>query len=248
MAKTRWTKAKANANAINNGNEYTTDDNLTINELNAIVNNSLYATQVAEEANEKANSAFEANGTLVKVNGKIQSTWSADFVENERTLSGTNNTNPIIHKTDLDSQISSINGKIAQIYPIGSIYLTIAKTPLDSSSSPASWLGGTWELLPEGYALWTTTTAGHGGNIIGAGLPNIVGFVDLENHYSGNTSSDGALTVLNGENSPTAIGQTSHSRSSTMIKLDASLYNTIYGMSNTVQPPAYCVYAWKRIA
>ena len=38
----------------------------------------------ANEALEKANNAFEANGTLVKINGENQLTWSADFAESER--------------------------------------------------------------------------------------------------------------------------------------------------------------------
>lgn len=41
----------------------------------------------ANEALEKANSAFEANGTLVKINGENQTTWSADFAESERQKS-----------------------------------------------------------------------------------------------------------------------------------------------------------------
>ena len=41
----------------------------------------------ANEALEKANNAFEANGTLVKINGENQLTWSADFAETERQKS-----------------------------------------------------------------------------------------------------------------------------------------------------------------
>ena len=37
----------------------------------------------ANEALEKANNAFEANGTLVKISGENQLTWSADFAESE---------------------------------------------------------------------------------------------------------------------------------------------------------------------
>ena len=41
----------------------------------------------ANEALDKANNAFEANGTLVKINGENQLTWSADFAESERQKS-----------------------------------------------------------------------------------------------------------------------------------------------------------------
>lgn len=41
----------------------------------------------ANDALEKANNAFEANGTLVKISGENQLTWSADFAESERQKS-----------------------------------------------------------------------------------------------------------------------------------------------------------------
>ena len=31
------------------------------------------------------------------------------------------------------------------------------------------------------------------------------------------------------------------------LMIDASLSNPVYGASDTVQPPAYCMYIWKRI-
>ena len=54
----------------------------------------------ANEALEKANSAFEANGTLVKINGENQLTWSADFAESERQKSITDGA--IVHKSDVE--------------------------------------------------------------------------------------------------------------------------------------------------
>jgi hypothetical protein len=54
----------------------------------------------ANEALEKANNAFEANGTLVKINGENQLTWSADFAESERQKSNTDGA--IVHKNDIE--------------------------------------------------------------------------------------------------------------------------------------------------
>lgn len=54
----------------------------------------------ANEALEKANNAFEANGTLVKINGENQLTWSADFAESERQKSQTDGA--IVHKKDIE--------------------------------------------------------------------------------------------------------------------------------------------------
>lgn len=43
-----WNKNKANPSSINNGKEFTTNDDLAVNELNAMVNNSFYAVDFAE--------------------------------------------------------------------------------------------------------------------------------------------------------------------------------------------------------
>ena len=62
-----WTKNKVDSSLINGGQEYTKDSNVSLEQLNAITNNSFYAADKADEALVKANSAFENNGTVVKV-------------------------------------------------------------------------------------------------------------------------------------------------------------------------------------
>jgi hypothetical protein len=44
----KWNKGKVDSAQINGGNEFTTNDVLTVAELNALVNNSLYGVEVAE--------------------------------------------------------------------------------------------------------------------------------------------------------------------------------------------------------
>lgn len=73
----KWTKNKVTPEQINNGNEYSVNDNLSVESINAIINNSFKAQEDSEEALKKANSAYEANGTLVKINGENQTTWDA---------------------------------------------------------------------------------------------------------------------------------------------------------------------------
>lgn len=75
----KWSGNKVNPGQINNGNEYTVNDNVSIEELNGIVNNSLKAQEDAERALELATGANEANGTVVKINGEPQGTWDATF-------------------------------------------------------------------------------------------------------------------------------------------------------------------------
>ena len=55
-----------------------------LNQVDTLVDTGI---NTANEALEKANNAFEANGTLVKINGENQLTWSADFAESERQKS-----------------------------------------------------------------------------------------------------------------------------------------------------------------
>ena len=166
-----------------------------------------------------------------KTNQGLDVSWEGDITLNGKSIDV------------LEKSFNAFKSEfLKQTYPIGSLYIS------QENVSPASLFGGTWEQLAEGYTLWTTTTSGEGGKKISAGLPNLVGFVDLQNHFSENTTFGGALKVLAGEKSPTAVGQSSYNRTTTMIKLDASLHNTIYGSSNTVQPPAVKTYMWTRIS
>jgi hypothetical protein len=77
-----WSETtKHSPSDINGGNKYEVKDRVSREQLNAITENSLFAVKKSEEALDKANSAFEGNGTLVTINGVPQPTWSADFVE-----------------------------------------------------------------------------------------------------------------------------------------------------------------------
>jgi hypothetical protein len=129
-------------------------------------------------------------------------------------------------------------------YPVGSIYLTTGYLS-DNNVSPASWLGGTWEKLRGGYALWTADHSA--GSTINAGLPNITGQVKFVSVYEDAQQASGAFTAT----------YTSEGRvQGTLDKIATIDFNAnngattkgIYGNSTTVQPPAYKVYAWKRIA
>lgn len=82
-----WNKNKVDPINLHGGQEFSKGDNLAIDELNAIVNNSFYASEKASRAIELAEGAVEGQGTPVTLNGEILSTWSADFAESERQKS-----------------------------------------------------------------------------------------------------------------------------------------------------------------
>lgn len=146
----------------------------------------------------------------------------------------------------------NINGKLnifgvnifEKIYPVNSIYLSM------DSESPASKFGGTWQLLPENYALWTTNGSSTGGQIIDAGLPNIVGRMNNKRSIMGepgDTETTGAFSHLIASGSLINLSWSGNKRYSELW-FDASKSNPIYGKSATVQPPAIKVFAWKRVA
>ncbi len=146
------------------------------------------------------------------------------------------------------------------IYPIGAIYISV------NSTSPTILFGGTWEALDEGYAFWTTTTAGTGGETIAAGLPNIVGNLNVVtsyNNYSQDLGLKGAFTkgadvgfkVATYENQmvshyPLFNASNGECGTQELTEPNKSITydNKVYGKSETVQPPAIKVYAWKRTA
>ncbi|MDO5305806.1 MAG: hypothetical protein Q4E87_09565, partial [bacterium] len=132
--------------------------------------------------------------------------------------------------------------KLIGVYPVGAIYLST------SNISPASFLGGNWKKLPEGYALWTASSGA--GGTISAGLPNITGSATLRHIDSGNViGAEGALSREDISGSYSSVSLKGSGNPMDKLILDASVKGTtLYGKSSTVQPPAYKVYAWRRTA
>lgn len=97
----------------------------------------------------------------------------------------------------------------------------------------------------DNHAAGTTAEAGLP-NITGAARPAIRngGYPLIVDYAAGafyKTDANGYMT--------TNVSANTESRyKGTHINLDASRQNPIYGNSDTVQPPAYFVYYWKRIA
>lgn len=76
-----------------------------------------------------------------------------------------------------------------------------------------------------------------------AGLPNIKG--RMGGFYNEMRGEFGAL-YYSETNNATKTSSATWERGKTLY-FDASRSNSIYGASNTVQPPAYYLYIWKRI-
>ena len=134
-------------------------------------------------------------------------------------------------------------------HPVGSIYQSTDPT------SPAALFGGTWQEIAQNRVLMGASYAHAAGTTVEAGLPNIAGSLS-ETSNNGKTSpfrgnknaisSIGALAVT--EVSSPFCGFAGYEGSAYNISFDASRSNPIYGRSNTVQPAAYYVHIWRRVA
>lgn len=148
---------------------------------------------------------------------------------------------------DADGTLSADSTLAA--YPVGSIFQTV------STTSPASLFGGIWQEIAQNRVLMGASYAHAAGTTVKAGLPNIAGSLS-ETSNNGKTSpfrgnknaisSIGALAVT--EVSSPFCGYAGYEGSAYDISFDASRSNSIYGSSNTVQPPAYYVHIWQRVA
>lgn len=136
---------------------------------------------------------------------------------------------------------------IDTVFPVGSIYLS------RNNTSPAKLFGGTWVKIAENRAIMGASSAHEAGTTVEAGLPNITGKLTESSKdnspFRGTRASLSKLGALKFTEVNTAwCGYSNKSGSSYNIEFDASSSNLIYGASDTVQPPAYYVNIWERVA
>lgn len=125
----------------------------------------------------------------------------------------------------------------------------------DDPTSPASFIGGTWERI-EDCTIWGASDTHPAGTKLEAGLPNITGTFVAALRDGFTSKSKERITGAFYENG-TTTGEDGYNSISTDVGIpsggapfgfDASRSNSIYGASDTVQPPAYCLYLWRRVA
>lgn len=135
-------------------------------------------------------------------------------------------------------------------HPVGSIYQSTDPT------SPAVLFGGTWEEIASDRVLMGASRSHAAGTTVAAGLPNITGSVvpKLTNIYNLFISESGA--TITGAFYNTGVFSSYGCADATNVTnslpqdlyFDASRSNAIYGRSTTVQPAAYYVHIWRRVA
>ena len=132
-------------------------------------------------------------------------------------------------------------------HPVGSIYQSTDTT------SPAELFGGSWEEIASERVLMGASSTHAAGTTVKAGLPNItgqlpgiktIGYVGssefpISGAFSWTNTQSTSGNYSDGDDQPLQIKQAA---------FDASKSNAIYGRSSTVQPAAYYVHIWHRVA
>ena len=112
------------------------------------------------------------------------------------------------------------------------------------STSPAALFGGTWEQIASERVLMGASSSHAAGTTVKAGLPNITGSF-VADVKKGEHKVSGAFTA---GNVIATTGEYNNFSDVYKFSLDASKSNAIYGRSATVQPAAYYVHIWRRVA
>ena len=123
-------------------------------------------------------------------------------------------------------------------YPVGSIYQSTSYT------SPAALFGGTWQEIAFNRVLMGAGSGHAAGSTVEAGLPNITGSF-VADVKKGEHKVSGAFTA---GSAIATTGEYNNFSDVYKFSLDASKSNAIYGRSATVQPAAYYVNIWRRVA
>ena len=141
--------------------------------------------------------------------------------------------------------IDALKGEAADklgYYPVGSIYQSTDPT------SPAALFGGSWEEIASERVLMGASSTHAAGTTVKAGLPNLKGSSSgVASTAYPNLSNSGALS-MNTNNGGLAGYEGGSYGSNCTVSFDASKSNAIYGRSSTVQPAAYYVHIWHRVA
>lgn len=138
----------------------------------------------------------------------------------------------------------AVKTAILRAHPIGSYYLT------EGTENPQDFIGGGWEKLTGRYVLQRSDANHKAGTTVEAGLPNIKGQTDnpVQTFNWDGSMRPGTGAIVASLVTGVKAGTQGTGYNGVWIDFDASKSNSIYGNSDTVQPPARIVNVWKRVS
>lgn len=195
------------------------------------------------------------SGYVLTSNGTSTPSWKAlpTSLKNPNALSITVNGSTTSYDGSSAKSVTITTGGGSKLdaWPIGSMYIQWYYANATSDTyHPAKLFGGSWIRLTSGKTLWTSISEELGPNdadhYISAGLPDIQGTFSAT-RASGSDSTTGAFTQSS-TLITSASGSGTYGRTYTFKASNYNASSTVYGKSNTVQPPAYKVFVWRRTA
>lgn len=133
---------------------------------------------------------------------------------------------------------------ILECRPIGSYFIT------ETEDDPNILFGGGWEKLTGRYVLQCSDANHKAGTTVEAGLPNIKGQTNnaVQTIYWNGPIQTGKGAIISTLVDTPMAGTRGNGYVGVWIDFDASKSNSIYGNSDTVQPPARIANIWKRVS
>ena len=265
----RWTMVKSDGTSeivtlIRNDEptkEGTPINAATLNELSTVagaINAKEEAVSAASSANSAATSAVQSAqsaSTDAKSAGSSAASAKADadraaaIVSTDKTLSVEGA--PADGKAVGDALKGVISADAVKTLITDALAEDHAKIKFwvsEDPTSPAALFGGSWEEIASERVLMGASSTHAAGSTVKAGLPNLKGsFSGVASTAYPNLSNSGALSINTNNGSLTGYEGGSYGSNCT-VSFDASKSNAIYGRSSTVQPAAYYVHIWHRVA
>lgn len=230
--------------AASSANSAATNAAQSAQSASAYANSARSSAASAEESANRAESIVSTDKTLSVEGAPADAKATGNALKNIKfpvatatTLGGVKVGSGLT--VDADGTLSADSALAA--YPVGSIYQSTDPT------SPAALFGGTWEKIASDRVLMGASSSHAAGTTVEAGLPNITGGFGGVSNYNGQGA---AATFGSFKMGDTSINDTRAGPGLPFhpVTFSASSSSSIYGSSNTVQPPAYFVWIWRRIS